>query len=208
MPARGTEGFTLLEVLVALAVIGLLTATAATALRGVTRVWHGGEERLSASAQVSLVQGLLRRQIAGAFPIRLPAEPVPVVAFAGTEQSMAWIARRPAKLAAPGLYVVTLRFDSNGGEGRLIGGWRLLDRAKALSEQLQPEETVVLMEGIRRAAIGYFAGTEGGPGSWRSEWRAGTTMPSLVRVQLQPTADSRWQWPELLIAPRLGSIPG
>ncbi len=60
------QGFTLLELLVAITLLGLLMAALFGGLRLGARVWETGETRLDASARVQIVQDFLRQRLAEA----------------------------------------------------------------------------------------------------------------------------------------------
>ena len=63
------QGFTLLELLVAITLLGLLMAALFGGLRLGARVWETGETRLDASARVQIVQDFLRQRLAEALPL-------------------------------------------------------------------------------------------------------------------------------------------
>ncbi|MDH3594369.1 MAG: prepilin-type N-terminal cleavage/methylation domain-containing protein, partial [Rhodospirillales bacterium] len=65
-------GFTLVELLVALTLLGLIFVALFGGLRFGTRTWETGNQRSEAFAEVEVMQSLLRRQLAQAVTLRTP----------------------------------------------------------------------------------------------------------------------------------------
>ena len=66
---HSARGFTLLELLVAITLLGVLMAALFGALRLGARVWETGEARLDDSARVQVVQDFLRRRLGQTMPL-------------------------------------------------------------------------------------------------------------------------------------------
>lgn len=66
--SRSDGGFTLLELLVALTVLGVLMVLMFGGLRFGARVWESGDASLRAMAEMQTAAGLIRRQISQAMP--------------------------------------------------------------------------------------------------------------------------------------------
>ena len=62
----GASGFTLVELLVALTLFGVISVVIMGGLRFGTRVWETGNDRAEVLAEVDAVQGILRRYMAQA----------------------------------------------------------------------------------------------------------------------------------------------
>jgi prepilin-type N-terminal cleavage/methylation domain-containing protein len=87
-PRRGTAGFTLLELLIALAIVGALVAVAFGGLRVGLAAWTQGEERAEAHQHVRGVALTVVRALRGTYPYRASrgTAPEPVVLFDGAER--------------------------------------------------------------------------------------------------------------------------
>jgi hypothetical protein len=185
----------LVELLVGLALFGLIAATSLAAFQGGVRLWVRGEDRAQATGRMVAAQALLRRQWEAAVP--LTDADGRSVAFLGTADRIVWVGRRPSQAQPGGLYVLSLGMAETGS--RLLLGWRRLDPALPLSAH-EAEERVAVIEGVAAMRLDYFGAEEDGRQVWRAGWGGGTTLPRLIRLQLTPRAGAAWDWPPLVVA--------
>lgn len=107
-------GFTLLEVLVVAAILGLLAVTMLAGLRNGVHSWQKGERVAEESQRHRSLCEVLRREISGAFPHMVRAEGRTTVAFEGDHESLSLVTSAPpVTLREPfvGLRAVTLLVD-------------------------------------------------------------------------------------------------
>jgi general secretion pathway protein J len=101
---RGRRGFTLLEVLVALAIVGALLVIAFSAMRVALGAWRQGEDRTEAYQHVRGVALSLARTVGSAYPYQGPRGETPESAllFLGSDKRLEFVAQSPAMpLPAP-----------------------------------------------------------------------------------------------------------
>ena len=203
---RGQHGFTLLELLVAITLLGLLMAALLGGLRLGARVWETGEARLDASARVQVVQEFLRQRLAAALPLEvvmLAEDGRPGFAFRGMPDEVRFAGALPDHLGA-GVYLLqlTLAAGGDGGERRdLVLRWQPLDPAGERPDPPEPEERV-LLAGVEGLELAYFGALDprAAP-AWWPEWTEQDVFPGLLRVELRfPPGDLR-RWPELVVHP-------
>lgn len=118
---RSIGGFTLVELPVAMTLLGLIFVALFGGLRFGTRTWEVGNERSEAFAEVEVVQSLLRRQLAQAVMLRVPKGHEPV--FLGEEDRLGF--------AAPGPKRCERRYISRACEGS-----SMYDRGGGVAERL------------------------------------------------------------------------
>jgi general secretion pathway protein J len=186
---RAANGFTLLELLVAVTVLVLLSAVLGGGVRFGLAAWQAGERRADRMEEPAAVHALLRRQIESAYPLtRRRGEPA--VVFEGTRDRLRFVTTLPARLGVPGLADVTLYRD--GGALRLA--WQ------PLGERVAAAEAVVLLDGVEDLAFAYYGGpARTAPAEWRDDWAEAGFLPALVRVSLRLSGGR--PWPDLVAAP-------
>ena len=116
-------GFTLLEVLVAVTVMGLILTAAFGALRLGSRSWEAGIARAAETEERRSVAGFLQRQFAQALPLTWPEDNKDTpLAFDGSARQVRFIAPSPQQQASAGLFefALTAERPEAGAAARLV----------------------------------------------------------------------------------------
>jgi general secretion pathway protein J len=204
---RGQDGFTLLELLVAITLLGLLMAALLGGLRLGARVWETGEARLDAGTQVQVVQEFLRQRLAAALPLEvvmLAEDGRREFAFRGASDEVQFAGALPEHLGA-GVHLMQLTLAAGGDDGQrrdLVLRWQPLDpTGEGPEEPPEPEERV-LLAGVEALELAYFGALDPRePPAWWSEWTGQDALPGLLRVRLRFPPDDLRRWPELIVHP-------
>jgi general secretion pathway protein J len=109
--AVAERGFTLLELMIALAIVAALLGVAFGGLRVALASWRRGEERTEAHQRVRGLVSLLAHAVEGAHPYRGSRSDVPetVILFNGTSSSLDFVTR-----SAPYPYAIPIAFSAVG----------------------------------------------------------------------------------------------
>jgi general secretion pathway protein J len=200
-------GFTLVEMLVAIALLSLLSVALTAGLRLGIDAWARGSTHSDQLSHTLAVQGLLRDIIGQAYPYVLTADPTRrYVDFDGTNESIAMLAPAPVALAVTGRARFTLAIVRHGGRSDLILTSQP-ELAPADPPSTAPQKT--LLAGASAVGFAYFGQLRSETrAEWHERWTEQPALPQLLRVQVRfPDGDSRL-WPDLVIAPRIAADVG
>lgn len=203
---KAIRGFSLIEVLMATALLAAGMALAFAALTNATRATTVAEQESQRAERLRAVQGFLRRQLEGALilPMEIPRAGEEAPVFEASDDHLRLVAPMPGYLSRGGPYVQ---------EFRLVRGPRGL-QLQFQHHQLSPDGPIehdrppeILLDGIRDARFAVRTlEPDGDPGDWLSDWDTVGQIPRLVRLELE-FAEPRARWPEFVAAPRLGQSP-
>jgi general secretion pathway protein J len=203
---RRDAGFTLLEILVALVVFGVLLLTLSQGTRFGLLAFDRQNEAAERGGRLDAVDRTLRRLIEQADP----GNTVDGNTLAGGRHAMAFRAplvegpeasldpepdegTEPHRADAPpppGMANLRLAVD---GQHRLVLFFLPYRHAVSLQPP-QPPHALVLMTGVRDIEMSYFAS-----GKWQRSWTE-AVLPALVRVRILFTDENR-RWPDIVAAP-------
>ena len=195
---RGARGFTLLELLIAMSLLGLIFAALTGGLRFGTQAWRSTSQRLAQSDDLQMVYRTLRRQISTT--LNAPGGLLSAQqegSFEGSRDQLSFIGGAPARAMKPGLFQLKFVLVPDEVGQALALRWERLGDAPVRSdgENIEP-----LVRGLRTVHFSYFGIPERGvEAKWSDEWRDHENLPSLVRITFDFADTSRRPWPDLVI---------
>ncbi len=190
------HGFTLLEVLGALALFALLLVGVYSGVRTATHAVRSGEASIERLDQVRSAQQFLRRELAQARAVALShTDKGDPLFFSGDAHELRFVAPLPGYLGKLGPQLQQFKLVSNGkGGSRLEASFAMMPPDGSAPRPLGEPE--VLVDNIRSGSFSYRApDTQQGPGDWRDHWDGTRSMPRIVRVAL--VLDGTTNWPQL-----------
>lgn len=174
-PRRRLAGFTLVEVLVALAVTGLTLSALGWLTSGARRL----EARVGAGAaareEVMAAERVFRAVVEAAMPdVRRDRPEGPV----GTADTLALFSRGPAILMLDRPQPLTFRTVAADGGVSLRLAWQ---DPMSGAEREEP-----VLDGATAVSFAYFGGREGIPAGWRAQWDWPQVLPKgiLMRIDM------------------------
>lgn len=198
---QSRQGFTLVEMLVALVLLGLLSVVLFSSFRLGMRAWEAGTVSAWQTSEIEVVQTLLRKELSEATQLPIgTGEARTDFTFAGFSDEVQFSAPMLAHLGMGGYHVIALSTDGPGASQDLVFRWRVYRPDMSLMDE-RWRDPLVLLHDIAGINLEYFGRYEDEETStWRDTWDHQETLPDLIRLQVAfPTTDRR-RWPELIVA--------
>ena len=214
MSRRRQGGFTLLEVLVASALLALGLSLAFASVRSAQAITARGEARAAANEQMRAVLDVLRARLQSALPLGFErhAEGMPAVRFDGNAQRLRFVADVPGYFGRGGPYLHELEVArAAAGSGVELRLRLALVNAGEVVEESPPRPAEVIAAQLRSVSLRYrgWDGRNGRLGDWQEQWDWAEQQrpPQFVSLRVQPLEGAAW--PEMVVAiPQLGPGAG
>jgi general secretion pathway protein J len=200
-PIRRSQGFTLLELLIGMTLVGFILSLLFAGLNLGTRSWEAGEQRMVTSSRQAVVVDFIRRAIEQTYPLRWRVGEEDRLAFVGEAESLRFVGTVAMHDGASGNHLIALDLV-DGETGRdLVMRWQLPDPGAPGFEPIEQAEPKVLIKAVQEMALAYFgAQSETEDPAWHDQWIDQKTPPALIRLQL--TMENGETWPDIVAAPR------
>ena len=169
------RGFSLLELMVVVSIVGLVIGVVVACFSGGIRVWESA--RILTHVEQEMYFGVenVRRDIANTFAFH-------DIQFVGSEQEVSF----PALFESTGedgeqeLHIGTVKYQYNGADRTLI---RLVWAYPGVEDNAEWE---VIATGMDSLQFRYRGGPDSGAGDeWIGTWQDPTNFPAAVNVELQ-----------------------
>lgn len=182
---RAAAGFTLLELLIALSIVGALLAIAFGGLRMAVSAWTRGDERAEVQQHTRGVTQIVGRAVGAAHPYRgaFGEGPEKRILFRGTEKRLEFVTQ-----AAPFPAVIPVAFTAVVialEDGALVVRQRILPNREPFAEA-----AVVLRDpSIQGLEVQYLAPG----GSWSDTWNADEEkkLPAAIRIRFETSRNGK-----------------
>lgn len=200
MSARDA-GFTLLELLVALALLAMLTAGLTPALRLSGQAWDAVGRSADDGETMLTAQTFLRNALAESYPAYFTdADGRRGLAYAGLPDQLAMVTPMPVYLGLGGLQIVRLSLHEHNGQRDLVAGWTPLLPGSNSLDLGEDARQVVLASGVERLELHYLGqASPNGPLELFDSWIEHRGLPKLVSARV--TFRDGTAWPDLLARP-------
>ncbi len=214
MKPASRSGFTLIEMLVGLALLGLMTLVLFGALRFSIKSWDRAEIKTLQVVDLRIVEGILRREIGKAFPLRIGQANENKIAFEGDGRQVRFVSALPAHLSGGGLSLIALELVEDRSEAKqdtpgktLVLKHVIPDGEKRDFSALDNSDRSILLKGLEDVEFAYFGqDNDQTEASWRNQWISSARTPALLRIKLKFFGNDEVR--ELLLPLRLGEEAG
>ena len=187
------EGFTLIEVVITLTILGFILLMISGTFRLAISSWERGESTRDEYQKVRIVSQMISQQIKSAVPYKIKTQQAEgdYLAFEGKAQRVKFVSTLPMKGKHRGGWVYTIYEYKEGGRD---GGQLVLYEQRVLNKNFfeqDPEEelAVPLLEGVSSVRFEYYReenSEKNQAGGWVEEWNAKEEkeLPRMFRMTL------------------------
>jgi general secretion pathway protein J len=197
MNGRQEAGFTILEVLAALSVLGLILLALSQGTQFGLAAWRSQSASSARHNELEAVDRTLRALIERTVSEDTMKNRGPLL---GGIAGLDVVTVLPPRAGLPPDRTAEVRLEVDSLH-RLVVRWRPMPHAIWIGKPQLPSEDV-LLRGVERLEIGYWQMAPGGGGMWLRNWTA-ADPPSLVRIRIVfPPGDPR-RWPDIVTGPRV-----
>jgi general secretion pathway protein J len=209
MKAKTSDGFTLIEVLIAMTLLSMMVVLLFGSLKVCADSWHKGEKKIAEVNEMAVVTQFLQQHLSTAKPLLNTAKKNDLqapLAFQGKRQSVQFASAFPASAGRLGVQLFTVSLQKEDGQQVIkvsITPLSPLDNTPA------PED-VVLLTGVSDFSIAYFGSNDGTDNNlstavWHDEWLEKPTHPRLLKISIK--LDNGLFCPDMLIALKITEPP-
>jgi general secretion pathway protein J len=193
------QGFTLVELLIALTLLGLILSLLSGGFRFGVSAWESGGRRMARSNQIAAAQDLLRSEISQARMLPIGSDTsAQYRTFKGSPRELEFAAPLPAHMGPGGYYLFSLHAREIRGRLGLALAWRIYRPDMFAPGRNERGEEAVLLDDIRGIAFAYYGQSqEDEQPLWTDDWGDRRNLPKLVRIWAGFGAGERRDWPEL-----------
>jgi general secretion pathway protein J len=185
-------GFTLLEMLVVVTVLGFLIIGLTQGVRTGLTLWEAQSRRVGETAELDAAARILRALLSGIAP-----SPSVGLELKGSAASLAFVGDLPTGLGTTQRADITLELS----RGRLVLRWTPHRHELSTAAASPPTETE-LVGNVERLDLAYWGTSSSGQETgWQAQWD-GPAIPELIRVRLVFSANDRRRFPDLIAAPQ------
>ncbi len=187
------QGFTLVEVVITLTLLGLICLIIFGAFRLGLSAWERGDEAKEGFQKARMVSQLIFQQLKSAVPYKIKSQKAEgdYLAFEGDGRSLKFVSALPIRGRQPeGFVYVRYEFKEEGREGgRLVVYEQRVLNKDFFEEEPDEELFVPLLEGVSSVRLEYFREEDpfnNQPEEWLDEWQAKDEkrLPKAVKMTI------------------------
>lgn len=198
MQHRNTAaGFTLIEVLIAMTLLGIMVVLLFSSMKICADSWQKGEDKITEVNDVAVVYQFFQHHLAAAKPLwNNFSEDNQEFSFQGKNQEVQFVSAFPASAKKSGLQLFSLNLIDDGDE-QIIQVSIIPFFPLAEGEEWRKEE-VTLLRHVKQFSLSYYSQDDPqAEGIWQEDWIEQEALPRLVKIKIE--RDGGGYWPEIIV---------
>jgi general secretion pathway protein J len=186
---RTQSGFTLIEIVIAMVLLGAMMVLLYSGLAFALRSWNAGDANGRNVADWRITENFLRREVSEVFPLRWTDPNFVKFAFEGERDHVRFVSSRAAGVSLGGLSLVGIELEP-GADPRAPRDL-VMRRAMATDEvndfgPLGDGRKSILLTGVDGVEFAYFgAENDFTEPAWADAWKFPARMPQMVRMRVK-----------------------
>lgn len=206
---NATRGFTLLELVIGMTLLGFILALLFGGFRLAANSWDAVETRIERTNDEQLARALVRRLLVQMQPVRWKKALNLPIAFIGEQGVLRALAPLTGQAGAGGLRLIELGRERGEATATGEGMLRLVLRqapvrydAENFASGLGEAKSYLVLSNLDAVEFSYFGPEKRGePPRWQDVWTNQEQLPQLVRLRLKSREAG---WSDLVVAPKVG----
>jgi general secretion pathway protein J len=200
------RGFTLLELLIGMTLLGFMLALLFGGFRLASTTWDAVENRMERTSQEEMARALVRRMLTQLQPMRWKKVTNHSIAFIGEAGRIVAIAPLSGQAGGSGLRVIELVAEPETDAGKdtvrlVMRQAPVLYEAESFSDSLTAAKGHTILNGLGSVQFYYFGAEKNEiPPRWQETWTNAEQLPRLVRLRL---ASPGGGWADMTITPMI-----
>ena len=190
------RGFTLIEMLVALALMGMIAVILITSLQLGGHTWQRVMRAAGSTEDIAQAQEILRLRLSSLYPDDRPAGEISKPAFLISNGTSLVFSAAAPEATANGILRYQIGVSASSGALE-IRSWSDQQGRSPIDSRAE-----ALLPHVVRFAVQFWLKPEATPGRWVDRWES-NKLPQLIRIDVTFAANDRRRWPPLYIEPRV-----